>query len=119
MNELQGLDKDLGEQEGKRERAERLVQKSRQMAAAHSIPVDLANPHILQAQYDIEVNRQKTFLSCLFLLATDYPEMTPVLEEALRERGLELPDRQPSLMDARSSHSQQSAGSAFSRSSRR
>lgn len=76
---------------------------------------------MVQLEFDIESDKNKTLVRSMINLGEDLPELGPLLEEVLRENNVEIQSKAPSsvdLMSSKGSMSIKSGGSAISRSSR-
>lgn len=123
ISQLNALSKEIQEGAEKQERARKSLGVQNAHFNKNRIEVNTASPHYAQLEYDLQVNKNKTLLTCLIDISEQIPEVGPILEEILKEKNIELPQRAPSEVDMMSSkgmsvRSGASGQSAISRASR-
>eukprot|EP01017_Pseudomicrothorax_dubius_P007346 TRINITY_DN12273_c0_g2_i3.p1 TRINITY_DN12273_c0_g2~~TRINITY_DN12273_c0_g2_i3.p1 ORF type:complete len:181 (+),score=51.67 TRINITY_DN12273_c0_g2_i3:60-545(+) len=97
---LDKLDAEVEEQGAKMGRAQTtLGTKARQFRVNVD---DLANAHALQLAHDVEVNKNKTLMSALQLLLTEFPDASGALEAILSENDVRVASKAPSSIDVQS-----------------
>ena len=85
------------------------------------VEIPETSPHLIQLEFDIEIDKNKTLVRSMIGLGEDLPELGPLIEEVLKESNVEIQSKAPSsvdLMSSRGSMSIKSGGSAISRSSK-
>ena len=89
--------------------------------AKKKVEIPETSPHLLQLEFDVENDKNKTLVRSMISLGEDLPELGPLIEEVLKESNVEIQSKAPSsvdLMSSRGSMSIKSGGSAISRSSK-
>jgi len=105
---LDKFDKDSRDQMEKKERALKSAAAKANNLKQLKIVIDENSARSWQIQMDVESNLNKTFISALYMLNTEYPEMSAILEPLLNAHGIDLPNKPPTTIDIASSKGSQS-----------
>ncbi|EGR29742.1 hypothetical protein IMG5_149250 [Ichthyophthirius multifiliis] len=99
-------EKDIEEQYQKIQRAQQGYDRSLQKTQQKGIDIqNQNNPHIIQLNHDVEVNKTKILISSLYTLSQDIPELSAIIDQVLKEKKLTLPSKPPSSIDINSQQS--------------